>query len=105
MRLPDLACLVKTECVGGAHRLVEVRAEHPLQPPRHPRVGDHPAEGRRVAAGQLVELGQPAEGGVGGTTLGTDAAVDVAGVARGATENAVCNGVSQLSDPLEGQVI
>ena len=37
-----------------------------------------------------------ARGGDGGTTLRTDAAVDVAGVARGATENAVCNGVSQL---------
>jgi hypothetical protein len=46
-----------------------------------------------------------ARGGDGGTTLRTDAAVDVAGVARGATENAVCNGVSQLSDPLEGPVI
>jgi hypothetical protein len=26
-------------------------------------------------------------------------------VARGATENAVCDGVGQLSDPLEGPVI
>ena len=45
-----------------------------------------------------------AEGGVGGATLGMGAAVDVAGVARGATENAVCDGVGQLSDPLEGHV-
>jgi hypothetical protein len=37
--------------------------------------------------------------------LGTGAAVDVAGVARGATENAVCDVVGQLSDPLEGHVI
>jgi hypothetical protein len=44
-------------------------------------------------------------GGVGGATLGTGAAVDVAGVARGANENAVCDGVGQLSDPLEGHVI
>ena len=36
----------------------------------------------------------------GGATLGTGAAVDAAGVTRGATENAVCdNGVGQLSDP------
>ena len=46
-----------------------------------------------------------AQGGVGGATLGTGAAVDVAGVARGATENAECDGVGQLSDPLEGHVI
>ena len=39
------------------------------------------------------------------TQLGTGAAVDVAGVAWGATENAVCDGVGQLSDPLEGHVI
>jgi hypothetical protein len=43
-----------------------------------------------------------AVGGVGGATLGTGDAVDVAGVARGANENAVCDGVGQLSDPLEG---
>jgi hypothetical protein len=29
----------------------------------------------------------------------------VAGVARVANENAVCDGVDQLSDPLEGHVI
>jgi hypothetical protein len=46
-----------------------------------------------------------AQGGNGGATLGTGAAVDVAGVAWGATENAVCVGVGQLSDPLEGHVI
>jgi hypothetical protein len=39
---------------------------------------------------------------VGGATLGMGAAVDVAGVARSANENAVCDGVGQLSDPLEG---
>jgi hypothetical protein len=46
-----------------------------------------------------------AQGGVGGATFGTGAAVDVVGVAWGATENAVCDGVGQLSDPLEGHVI
>lgn len=50
-----------------------------------------------------------AEGGDGGATLETGAPVAVAGVARsvarGATENAVHNGTSQLSDPLEGRVI
>jgi hypothetical protein len=40
-----------------------------------------------------------------GAILGTGAAVDVAGVAWGASENAVCDGVGQLSDPLEGHVI
>jgi ribonuclease HI len=61
-----------------------------------------------VAARAAVAMGgaaDVAEGGVGGATLGTGAAVDVAGVARGATENAVCDGVGQLSDPLEGHVI
>ena len=47
----------------------------------------------------------PGPGGVGEATLGTGAAVDVAGVAWSATENAVCDGVGQLSDPLEGHVI
>jgi hypothetical protein len=46
-----------------------------------------------------------AQGCVGGATLGTGVAVDVAGVAWGATENAECDGVGQLSDPLEGHVI
>jgi hypothetical protein len=46
-----------------------------------------------------------AEGGVGGATLGTGDAVDVTGAAWGANENAVCDGVGQLSDPLEGHVI
>jgi hypothetical protein len=45
-----------------------------------------------------------AEGNDGGATLGTGAAVDVAGVVWGASENAVCDGVGQLSDPLEGHV-
>jgi hypothetical protein len=40
-----------------------------------------------------------AEGG------GMGAAIDVAGVVRTANENAVCDDVSQLSDPSEGQVI
>ena len=35
----------------------------------------------------------------GGATLGTGAAVDAAGVARGATEHAMCDGAGQLSDP------
>jgi hypothetical protein len=48
------------------------------------------------------------EGGDCGATLGTGAAIDVAGVVRGtrgATENDVCDGVGQLPDPLEGHVI
>ena len=45
------------------------------------------------------------EGGIGGATLGTGAAVGVSSVARGATENVVRDGVGQLSDPLEGRVI
>jgi hypothetical protein len=50
----------------------------------------------RVAAamGGAVDA---AQGSVGGATLGTGAAVDVAGVTRGASENAVCDGVGQLS--------
>ena len=52
-----------------------------------------------------IRYSNAAQGGVGEATLGTGAAVDVAGVARGATENAVCDGVNQLSDPLEGHVI
>jgi hypothetical protein len=44
-----------------------------------------------------------AEGGDGGATLrlGTGAVVDVAGVERGAIENAVCDGVGQLSYALD----
>jgi hypothetical protein len=45
------------------------------------------------------------KGSDGGATLGTGAAIDVAGVAWGAIENAVCEGAGQLSDPLEGHVI
>ena len=56
-------------------------------------------------AGRVCELARAAQGGVGEATLGTGAAADVAGVAWGATENAVCDGVGQLSDPLEGHVI
>ena len=40
-----------------------------------------------------------------GATLGSGDAVDVARVAWGATENAVCDGVGRLSDPLERQLI
>ena len=57
------------------------------------------------AAAAMGGAADAAEGGVGRATLGTGAAVDVAGVARGATENTVCDGVGQLSDPLEGHVI
>ena len=57
------------------------------------------------AAAAMGGAADAAQGGVGGATLGTGAAVDVAGVARGATENAVCDGVGQLSDPLERHVI
>ena len=42
------------------------------------------------------------ERGDGGAILGTGAAVDVASVAWDATENSVCDGVGQLSDPSEG---
>jgi hypothetical protein len=57
------------------------------------------------AAAAMGGAADAAQGGVGGATLRTGAAVDVAGVVRGATENAVCDGVGQLSDPLEGHVI
>jgi hypothetical protein len=57
------------------------------------------------AAAAMGGAADAAQGGVGGATLGTGAAVDVAGVAWGATENAVRDGVGQLSDPLEGHVI
>ena len=57
------------------------------------------------AAAAMGGAADVAQGGVGGATLGMGAAVDVAGVARGANENAVCDGVGQLSDPLEGHVI
>jgi hypothetical protein len=66
------------------------------------------AEEKAAAARAAAAMGgaaDTAEGGVGGATLGLGAAVDVAGVARGANENAVCDGVGQLSDPLEGHVI
>jgi ribonuclease HI len=66
-------------------------------------VGDAVAAARAVAV--MRGVADAAEGGVGGATIGTGDAVDVAGVARGATENAVCDGVGQLSDPLEGHVI
>ena len=61
-----------------------------------------------AAARAAVAMGGVAdavEGGVGGATLGTSAAVDVVGVAWGANENAVCDGVAQLSDPLDIHVI
>jgi hypothetical protein len=66
-------------------------------------VGDAVAAARATAAmGGATDV---ADGVVGGATLGTGAAVDVAGVARGANENVVCDSVGQLSDPLEGHVI
>jgi hypothetical protein len=66
-------------------------------------VGDAVVAARAAAA--MGGAADAAEGCVGGATLGTGAAVDVTGVAWGATENAVCDGVGQLSDPLEGHVI
>jgi hypothetical protein len=57
------------------------------------------------AAAAMGGLADAAEGGVGGATLGTGDAFDVAGVAWRANENAVCDGVGQLSDPSEGHVI
>ena len=64
-------------------------------------VGDTVAAARAPAA--MGGAADAAQGGVGEATLGTSAAVDVVGVAWGATKNAVCGGVGQLSDPLEGQ--
>jgi hypothetical protein len=62
-------------------------------------VGDVVVAARAAAAtGGATDA---AEGGVGGATLRTGAAVGVAGVARGVTENAVCDGVDQLSNPFE----
>jgi len=66
-------------------------------------VGDDVAAARAATA--MGDAADAVGGGDGGATLGTGAAVDVAGVARGASENAVCDGVGQLSDPLEGHVI
>ena len=66
-------------------------------------VGDAVAAARAAAA--MGGAADAAEGGFGGATLGTGDAADVAGVARGANENAMCDGVGQLSDPLEGHVI
>ena len=47
---------------------------------------------------EVVVAKRWAQGGVGGATLGTGAAAGVAGVARGASENAVCDGAGQLSE-------
>jgi hypothetical protein len=55
--------------------------------------------------GPIFSAADAAECGGGGATFGTGAVADVAGVVRGANENAVCDGVGQLSDPLEGHVI
>jgi hypothetical protein len=52
-------------------------------------VGDAVAATRAAAA--MGGAADAAQGGVGGATFGTDAAIDVAGVARGASENAVCD--------------
>jgi hypothetical protein len=66
-------------------------------------IGDAVAAARAAAA--MGGAADVAQGGVGGATLGTGVAVDAAGVARGASESAVCDGVGRLSDPLEGHVI
>ena len=57
------------------------------------------------AAAAMGGAADVAQVGDGGATLGTGAAVDVACVARGATENVVCDGVGQLSDPLDGHIL
>ena len=54
---------------------------------------DAVAAARAAAAMGLGGAADAPEGGDGGATLGTGATVDVAGVAWGATENAVCDGV------------
>jgi hypothetical protein len=66
-------------------------------------LGDAVAAARAAAA--MGVTADAAKGGDGGATLGTGAVVNAAGVAWGATENAVCDGVGQLSCPLEGNVI
>jgi hypothetical protein len=75
--------------VSGPHKAAAARAAA--------AVGDAVAAAR--AADAMGGATDAAEGGVGGATLETGAAVDVVGVAPGATENAVCGGVGQLSDP------
>ena len=66
-------------------------------------LGDDVVAARAAAA--MGGAANAAEGGDGRATLGTGAAIDVAGVAWGATENGVCDGVGQLPYPLEGYVI
>jgi hypothetical protein len=66
-------------------------------------LGDAVAAAR--AAATMGGAADAAEGDDGGATLGTGVGVDVAGVARSATENATCDGVSLLSDPLQRPVI
>jgi hypothetical protein len=87
-------------------RVARIAIEHAF---RHPGLDTedlgHPAVAVARAAATMGSAADAMEGGGGEATLGTGAAVDVAGVARGATENAVCNVVNQLSDPLKGQVI
>jgi hypothetical protein len=68
-----------------------------------PYTGGAVAAARAAAA--MGGAADAAEGGDGGATLGTGAAVDMVGVAWGPTKNVVCDGVGQLSDPLEGHVI
>ena len=51
------------------------------------------------AAAALGGDADAAEGGVGGATLGMGAAIDVADVARGANENAMCDGVPSYQSP------
>jgi hypothetical protein len=80
---------------------------------RHPIPQKRPPHGclgcLELKFGNSVRVGQSYSGKIkhyeksaGGPT---GAAVGVAGVARGANENAVCDGVGRLSDPLEGHVI
>jgi hypothetical protein len=77
------------------------RAEEKAAAARAAAAGEDVVAAARAAAA-MGSAADAAEGGVGGATLGTGAAVDVASVGRGANENAVCDGVGQLSDPLEG---
>ena len=72
----------------------EVRAERRAKEKAAARRAAAAVEDAVAAARVAAAMGgaaDAAQGGVGGATLGTGAAVDVAGVARGATENAVCD--------------
>jgi ribonuclease HI len=82
----------------------ERRAEEKVAAARAAHVVGDAVAAARVATA-MGDAPDVAQGGVGGATLGTGVAVDVAGVARGASENAACDDVGQLSDPVEGHVI